>query len=183
MRPARADLARCPIRHPPRQHQLRIDMPSQGRRAGKRSASRRQIVASFKLVASGVGLRCVRILPLGRAHRGTHLTRPAFKARSARADSTGDNVGVDCVETQVRAWPSINEPLCVETQHVKAPRQRQIIQDCYRAPARSSAMAARACQGSPVVKPLMLRSAAAHRTNRSCRYSVESRFSAASTRD
>ena len=40
-------------------------------------------------------------------------------------------LGVGCVETLARAWPSINEPLCVETRHVKSPRQRQIIQDRF----------------------------------------------------
>jgi len=36
-----------------------------------------------------------------------------------RASSAGGNVGVGCVETLAWTWASINEPLCVEMQHVK----------------------------------------------------------------
>jgi len=62
--------------------------------------------------------------------RTARLTQPTLNARSVCAGRMGGHVGVGCVETQARAWPWTNEPLCVETQHVKSSRQRQIIQDC-----------------------------------------------------
>jgi len=42
-----------------------------------------------------------------------------YSTRNPHSQAARTVKGVDCVETLAPAWLSINEPLCVETQHVK----------------------------------------------------------------